>query len=325
MGIHKKREPKKQSKTKQTGSSGIHEEEPDQAAPAITPTALDEFIQFTSVQKGELKIPNKSQLSKFTVPETDLTIDDTTMNLTAKLPGTTVNDLTLSLNQDSLIILSNNKQAAYYTEIKLPEGVIPQSAVAKFDNGTLNLSITKLGVYPEPKDESVYLSQLQREVKESKDKLSQSQKQFYAIQQDYQNLLVRSKKEVEDRIDAYKISVIEKLIKNIDHFELALKSASKNTNQTKNNDQILVGINLILNELKNMIKEEGVCEITGDGLLLDPLQHEVLDCEETDKYPENTILMVHQKGYKYKSWVIRPSKVKVSIQPKSKKKGKPKK
>ena len=325
MGIHKKTVPKKRSKTKQTGSSGAPEQQPDQAAAAIKPTALDEFIQFTSVQKGELKIPNKSQLSKFKVPETDLMIDDTTLNLTAKLPGTTVHDLKLSLNQDSLIILSNNKQAAYYTEIKLPEEVIPQSAVAKFNNGTLNLNTTKLSVYPEPWDELTHLSQLHREVKESEDKLSQSQKQFYAIQQDYQNLLVRSKKEVEDRIDAYKVSVIEKLIKNIDHFELALGSASKNTNQTKNNDQILVGINLILNELKNMIKEEGVSEITGDGLLLDPLQHEVLDCEESDKYPENTILKVHQKGYKYKSWVIRPSKVKVSIQPKYKKKGKPKK
>ena len=95
--------------------------------------------------------------------------------------------------------------------------------------------------------------------------------------------------------------------------------------ENKQNEQILVGINLILTELKNIIKEECVSEIPGEGGLLDPMQHEVLDYEETEKYPENTILKVYQKGYKYKSCVLRPAKVRVAIPPKPKSKKKRKK
>jgi molecular chaperone GrpE len=134
---------------------------------------------------------------------------------------------------------------------------------------------------------------------------------------------VKSKKDIETKIDAYKISVIEKILLNIEHFEMALASITNSNN--KQNEQIMVGINLILNDLRNLIKEENVTEVMGEGGLLDPCIHEVLDFEETDKYPENTILKVYRKGYKYKDCVIRPAKVKVSVPSGPKSKSKPKK
>jgi molecular chaperone GrpE len=71
-----------------------------------------------------------------------------------------------------------------------------------------------------------------------------------------------------------------------------------------------------------MIMEEGVEEIVSEGMLFDPHQHEVLDCEETEKVTENSILKVYQKGYRYKNRIIRPSKVKIAIPPKPEKKKK---
>ncbi len=285
-----------------------------------------EIIHFTSVQKGELNIPTKKKLEKFKVPETDLTTDDNSINITTKLPETSALDLQLSLTPDSLVLLSQNKKVAYYTEIKLPEQVIPQSVIAKFENETLHLNVLKLKDKLAPWDGLTQLGNLNKELEVIKDKHMKFQQQFHTLQLDYQNLLVKGKKEVEDRIDNFKLLVLEKVLKNIDNFELALASANKTKN--KDNEQILVGINLILNELRNMIIEEGVNEIPSKGMLLDPHLHEVLDCEETDKLPENTILKVYQKGYKYKDRVLRPSKVKIAIPHKQKqkeKKGKKKK
>ena len=318
MGKTKKTITEKLTKTQKITKAADTTSQPEQDVRA-------EYIQFTNLQKGDLKIPSKGQLNKYKIPETDLAIDQNTLNLTAKLPDTRSDELTLSLTNDSLIILSNNKKNAYFTEIKFPELIIPQSAVAKLEFGTLHLNVVKNQNSPEPWDGLLQIEriqELQKDANEAKERLSQFQKQYHTIQQEYQGLLVRSKKEIENKVDSYKILVIEKLLKNIDNFELALQSATNDKGKKENSEQIIVGITLILNELRNMIKDEGVNEIASEGCLLDPLQHEVLDCEETDKYPENTILKVYQKGYKYKSRVIRPSKVRVSIPLKSAKKKK---
>ncbi len=282
--------------------------------------STEEIILFTTLQKGDLKIPTEKQLHQYKVPETDLIVNENAINLTSKLSGATASDITISLNQDTLTILGKNKKIAYYTEIKLSDHIIPQSAVAKFENGILYINALKLNGTSPPWEGIAQLQSLSTELKDIKERHAKFQQQYHTIQLDYQNLLIKSKKEVEEKIDAYKISVIEKLLKNIDNFERALESISKAKN--KNNEQILVGINLILNELRNIITEEHVNEIASEGMLLDPHQHEVLDYEETDKYPENTILKVYQKGYRYKDRVLRPSKVRITISPKQKKKKK---
>ena len=314
---------KKDTKKQRTKSE---KSPPDQAAPipeiVSKQDVQEELIQFTSVQIGYLKLPSKNQLKKFKVPETDMTVNGNTINFNSKLPGATASDLTLTMNQDSVIIMCKNKKVAYYTEIKLSDQIIPQSAVAKFGNETLSLKVLKLDSNNAPWDGIVQINNLSKELKEMKDKHTTFQQQYHGLQLEYQNLLVKSKKEVESKIDAYKISVIENLLINIDNFERALESTTKIKN--KNNEQILVGINLILNELRNMILEEGVQEIVSEGMLLDPHQHEVLDYEETVKVPENTVVKVYQKGYRYKDRVLRPSRVKIAISPKQKMKKKSK-
>jgi molecular chaperone GrpE len=282
---------------------------------------LAKLIQFTVVHKGEQKPPAKKQLERFKVPETELVINEKIINITAKLNGTQADDLALTIAPESIIILSQNKKIAYYTEIRLPKQIIPQATIAKFASGILQLNLSILDSST-PWNGMEQLDRSLQELSETKEKFSKFQKQYHDIQLEYQNLLVKSKKEVEQKIDAYKVSVIDRILKNIDNFELALKSVSNTKNL--NHEQILVGINLILNDLKNIILDEGVSEIESKGLSLDPLQHEVIDCEETVKYPENTVIEVYQKGYKYKDRVLRPSKVRVSVAPKTKKKGKTK-
>jgi len=274
----------------------------ESTTPVDSMIAKEELIQFTSLKKGEPKIPTKNQLKKFKVPETEIAINETTINLNAKLTGAKASDIMLSLTSDSLVVFCENKKIAYYTEIKLPENIIPQSAMAKFSDGNLSMTILKTDGSMIPWEGFEQIQRLQKELKDTKERHAKLQQQYHGIQLDYQNLLVKSKKEVEGKIDAYKISVIEKLLKNIDNFELALESTSKNKNI--NNEQIIRGINLFLNELRSMISEENVSEVASEGLLFDPHIHEVLDCEETEKYPENTILKVYQKGYKYKDRVI---------------------
>jgi molecular chaperone GrpE len=267
---------------------------------------------FTGIHLGIPKPPTKRQAANFKIPDTDLKFANDTIEIYTKLPGIEQRDITLSLNKDTYNIKCKNKNLAYFTEIKLPVSIVPQSALSYFKNEILFLRVMKM------KETNYWdgikkMETLESELRETKERLSKFQEQYHAIQLEYQNILVRGKKDVETRIDNYKISVIEKILKNIDNFEIALKSIDNSKN--KNNEQIVIGINLILGDLMNILKEEGVTEIPSKGLILDPNQHEVIDFIETDEHSENTILKEYQKGYKYKNRIIRPSKVKVSKLP----------
>jgi molecular chaperone GrpE len=275
-----------------------------------------ESFLFTHISRGEPKAPRKNQISKYKVPETELKMFEDKIEITVNLPGAAKPDMSFSLTEDSIIIHCANKKVAYFTDIKLPDPIIPQSAIVKLTNENLHFkALKKQGV-----DAWLGLEQFNENItklRETRDKMNKIQEQYHAIQKKYQDQLVNNKKDIESKIDNFKLSTIEKIIQNIDNFELALESTKKGIE--KNNEQILFGINLILNDLRILIKDEGVEEIQTSGLLFDPNLHEVMDCMETEKLPENTIIEEYKKGYKYKNRIIRPSKVRVAVLPKEKK------
>ena len=304
---------------KQNGQDQKSIPKPAEATQAPRRVDSEELIQFTSIQKDAPTPPRKDQRAKYKVPETELDIEAGNVEITARLEDVKVSDISLAVTRDDLTIKGKNRKVAYYTEIKLPVKIVPQSAVARFKDGTLAFKAMKLDeTKPRVERDIEQGLDITGELQETKERLNKFQEQYHTIQLEYQNLLVKGGKETESKVDAYKISVIERILKSIDNFELALVSASNNKN--KDIEQVVVGINMILKELKSMITEEGVQEIPSLGMLLDPTVHEVTDCMETDKHPENTILEEFQKGYKYKDRIIRPSKVKVAVSPKKIKK-----
>ena len=102
--------------------------------------------------------------------------------------------------------------------------------------------------------------------------------------------------------------MIIKLLDNIDNRERAV-DASK---ETKNFDSLIEGVNMILNNLKYLLKEEGVEEIETDGKNFDPYEHQAMMTEQKEELENDAIVQVFQKGYKLKGKVIRPAMVTVN-------------
>jgi molecular chaperone GrpE len=306
-------------KTKPSANSGKDDLDKNNAnnGTTINMSTIDSgLIQFTRIRRGESSTPTKAQIKKYKVPKTDVLIDDDYLEIFVELPGATKTDIQLNISDEVIKLNCSNKDIAYYTEINLPGKIVPQSVIASFND-------SKLRIKAEKEQGNTIWSGIQNYEKvkmdlvETKEKLVRVQEKLHSIQLDYQNLLVKNKKELETKIDIFRISVIEKLLRNIDNFELALKSSEKsNDKANKANDQIVIGLRMILNELNNLILEEGVEEIFTKGMLLDPNKHDVVDCTETTEYPVNTIIEEYQKGYSYKNRIIRPSKVRVAISPK---------
>ncbi|MFC2295520.1 MAG: nucleotide exchange factor GrpE [Leptotrichia hongkongensis] len=124
---------------------------------------------------------------------------------------------------------------------------------------------------------------------------------------EFQNFTKRKENEVAEMRKYASEGIIVKLLDNIDNLERAV-DASK---ESQNFDSLIEGVNMILNNLKNLLTEEGVEEIEAAGKEYDPYEHKAMITENKEELDDNVVVQVFQKGYKMKGKVVRPAMVTV--------------
>ncbi|WP_315289579.1 nucleotide exchange factor GrpE [Leptotrichia massiliensis] len=125
---------------------------------------------------------------------------------------------------------------------------------------------------------------------------------------EFQNFTKRKENEVAEMRKYASEGIIVKLLDNIDNLERAV-DASK---ESQNFDSLIEGVNMILNNLKNLLTEEGVEEIEAAGKEYDPYEHKAMITENKEELDDNVVVQVFQKGYKMKGKVVRPAMVTVN-------------
>ena len=125
---------------------------------------------------------------------------------------------------------------------------------------------------------------------------------------EFQNFTKRKENEVAEMRKYASEGIIVKLLDNIDNLERAV-DASK---ESQNFDSLIEGVNMILNNLKHLLTEEGVEEIEAAGKEYDPYEHKAMITENKEELDDNVVVQVFQKGYKMKGKVVRPAMVTVN-------------
>ena len=125
---------------------------------------------------------------------------------------------------------------------------------------------------------------------------------------EFQNFTKRKENEVAEMRKYASEGIIVKLLDNIDNLERAV-DASK---ESQNFDSLIEGVNMILNNLKHLLAEEGVEEIEAAGKEYDPYEHKAMITENKEEMDDNVVVQVFQKGYKMKGKVVRPAMVTVN-------------
>ena len=125
---------------------------------------------------------------------------------------------------------------------------------------------------------------------------------------EFQNFTKRKENEVAEMRKYASEGIIVKLLDNIDNLERAV-DASK---ESQNFDSLIEGVNMILNNLKHLLAEEGVEEIEAAGKEYDPYEHKAMITENKEELDDNVVVQVFQKGYKMKGKVVRPAMVTVN-------------
>jgi molecular chaperone GrpE len=148
----------------------------------------------------------------------------------------------------------------------------------------------------------------EEEAKETYDRLLR-------VTADFENFKKRSSREMEDFRKYANQSLLKEMLSVVDNLELAINSSKEDKNADKN---MIEGLNLTLNEILRVFEKFNVKPIEAQGQTFDPAYHEAVMREETDDYPENTVISEFQKGYLIHDRLLRPAMVVVAV-PKTKK------
>lgn len=157
---------------------------------------------------------------------------------------------------------------------------------------------------PQEQAEDV-VSKLTQELTEYKDK-------YFRALAEAENMRKRLQKEkLESQTFAIQGVVLD-FLQPLDHFEQALKASEAASDEVKH---WALGFEMILNQFKQILQDNGVTPFVSVGQPFDPHLHEAIETEETKAVPEGTVLHEFIRGYKIASRVARPAKVKVAIAP----------
>ena len=168
----------------------------------------------------------------------------------------------------------------------------------------------------EDQNENVESQEAEKSVEEtSEDKIKKLEAELQEWKNSYtrklaefQNFTKRKENEVAEMRKYASEEIVVKLLDNIDNLERAV-DASK---ESQNFDSLVEGVNMILNNLKHLLTEEGVEEIEAAGKEYNPYEHKAMITENKEELDDNVVVQVFQKGYKMKGKVVRPAMVTVN-------------
>ena len=138
-----------------------------------------------------------------------------------------------------------------------------------------------------------------------KEQLSQLNEKYVRMLAEYDNFRKRSQKEKDAIYPRATADTVEKFLPIVDNFERAMSAPCADETFKK-------GMDMIFQSFMNTLKSLNVEMIGEAGETFDPQLHNAVMHIEDDKYGENEIVMVLQKGYRIGDRVVRYAMVQVA-------------
>ena len=129
------------------------------------------------------------------------------------------------------------------------------------------------------------------------------------LQAEFENARKRAERDKIANRDYAVGDVVEKFLPVLDHFEMAL-------NSTGTADQLRSGVELIVKQMEDVLRQLNVTAIPAVGEAFDPRLHEALGSVEREDMPDQHVAEEIRRGYKLRDRLLRPALVRVVSNPK---------
>lgn len=152
---------------------------------------------------------------------------------------------------------------------------------------------------------------LSADIKKIQEQAEKSKNDYLYLRAEFENYKKHAIKERSDLIKFGCERLAKDLLGVLDNFERALATPVTPENVMS----FKQGVELTATELRNILGKHGIAEVPSEGVAFDPMSHEALSSEPTDKVEPGFILRVFQKAYKMHDKLLRPAQVVVAKKP----------
>jgi molecular chaperone GrpE len=156
--------------------------------------------------------------------------------------------------------------------------------------------------------------ELEDKLKAKEEEAKETYDRLLRVSAEFENYKKRSARDMDDFRKFAIQSLLKELLSVVDNLELAINSANENQ---QSDSSLKEGLDLTHREILHVLEKFNVTPIASKGELFDPTYHEAVMQEETDEYPENTVINEMQRGYLIHDRLLRPAMV-VVAKPKTK-------
>ena len=155
--------------------------------------------------------------------------------------------------------------------------------------------------------ESNPLEELEKQLAQAKQEASEFKDKFLRERADMDNFRKRQERNAQERVQREKKDLILKILGVMDNVERALTYQ-----ETMDRQALQQTLRMLMWQMNEVMKGEGLTPITTVGEKLNPYEHEAIELVENSDQPEDTIVEEVLKGYKIGNETLRAARVKVS-------------
>ena len=149
------------------------------------------------------------------------------------------------------------------------------------------------------------IKKLQKKVEEQKQELEECDDRIKRLMAEFENFKKRSNKERSGMYNSVMGDVVTALLPAIDNLEKAVEAETSD-------EQYNSGVEMVLNQIKDVLKSNGVEEIKAVGEPFDPSLHEAVSSVVDESLGSKIIKEEFRKGYMIGDRVLRHSLVVVA-------------
>ena len=163
----------------------------------------------------------------------------------------------------------------------------------------------------ESREDSAKIEDLKEKLKKKENTIQELKDRVRHLKADFDNYKKRQSTQKEEQVTKEKGELIKDLVPLYDNLDRAFKSFEKNDDK----DSFVEGVEKIYAQFDEFLEKRDIEPIIAEGEQFDPNKHQALMKVESDEHEHNEITEEFERGYKYKNKVLKPSKVKVNINP----------
>jgi len=150
---------------------------------------------------------------------------------------------------------------------------------------------------------------LKSRINELKQEAQGNYDRFLRVSAEFENFKKRTTREMAEHKKFALETVMKELLSVVDNLERAVDCSE---NDECNNQSLVQGVEMTLKGILTVLEKFGVTPVESIEQPFDPNYHQAMMRQESDDFPENTVLKELQKGYVMHDRLIRPSLVVVS-------------